>query len=155
MGCLILFVLFWSLELSRIASSYSIHIRIFTSCQTSLKTASNMLTKYKTKCLLREPASDYGGVLLSAEEQCWQGRLAPDRDPPGKLIQGEGTKKVQSEKRLLESQVRDQDSVLWIRQQNCFLCDSNPDKRTTMIKIKDKTQMLLIWHVLYGCVSGA
>lgn len=155
MGCLIFFILFWSLELSRLASSYSIHIWIFTSCQTSLKTASNMLTKYKTKCLLCEPAPDYGGVLLSAEEQCWQGRLAPDRDPQGKLIQGEGTKKVQSEKRLLESQVLDQDSVLWIRQQNCFLCDSNPDKRTTMIKIKDKTQMLLIWHVLYGCVSGA
>lgn len=55
-----------------------------------------MLTKYKRKCLLCEPAPDYGGVLLSAEKQCWQGQLVPARDPQGKLIQGEGTKKVQS-----------------------------------------------------------
>lgn len=55
-----------------------------------------MLTKYQTQCLLGEPAPDYGGVLLSAAEQCWQGQLAPDRDPQGKLIQGEETKKVQS-----------------------------------------------------------
>lgn len=149
------YYLFRSLELSRLASSYPIHIWIFTSCQTSLKTALNMVTNYRTKCLLCEPAPDYGGVLWSTQEQCWQGQLALDRDPQGKLIQGEGTKKVQSEKRLLESQVLDQDSALWIMQQNCFPCDLNPDKQTTMIKAKDKIQMLLIWQVLYGCVSGS
>lgn len=65
------------------------------------------------KWLPCELLPDYGGVLLSAEEQCWQGELAPDRDPQGKLILGEGTKKVQSKKRLLKSQFPDQDRALW------------------------------------------
>lgn len=58
-----------------------------------------------------------------------RGSRPPDRDPQGKLILGEGTKKVQYEKRLLKSQVPDQDRALWTRQQNCFPCDSNPDKQ--------------------------
>lgn len=63
--------------------------------------------------------------------------MSPDRDPEGKLILGEGTKKVHSEKRLQKSQVLDQDSALCIRQQNCFPCDSRPDKQ---MMIKDKAK---------------
>lgn len=134
---------------------YLVHSWIFNNCQTFFRTTSNVLTKYMTKCLPCELPPDYGGVLLSAKEQCWQGELAPDRDPQGKLILGEGTKKVQSEKRLLKSQVSDQDRALWIRQQNCFPCDSNPDKQ--MIKDAASNLVRSTWmcgELLICCCSA-
>lgn len=64
-------------------SFYPIHIWIFTSCQTSLKTELTKLTK--TKCLLREPAPDYGGALLLGAGLT--GAVGPWYGPQGKLIQ--------------------------------------------------------------------